>query len=330
MSTPIVRVRGLVHRYGDVEAVRGLDLEVQEGEIFGFLGPNGAGKSTTIKVLTTLLTPTAAEVVEVCGADVRRQPEAVRRQIGYVPQQIAVDVYLTARENLEMMAGLYGVPPAEARRRIDALLELVELREAADRPARTYSGGMRKRLDLAMGLIHRPRLLFLDEPTLGLDVQSRHRIWAYVRRLREEGVTVFLATNYLDEADQLCDRVAILDRGRIVALDTPQRLKGSLGGDSVLLELPTPHRNGLVEALAAVPGVREVREAPEGLAVFVEGAAQALPQLLEAAAARGVTVRAAHVRQPTLDDVFLRYTGRHLRDGEPAPPRGGRRRRPHP
>ena len=243
-----IRVSGLTKFYGDLLAVDHISFEVEEGEIFGLLGPNGAGKTTTIKMLTTLLRPSDG-TAEVCGYDIRREPDAVRRVIGIVFQEPSLDLELTGRENMEFHARLYDVPKGEMDARIEELLKLVELQDWADRLVRNYSGGMRRRLEIARSLLHHPRVLFLDEPTLGLDPQSRRHVWSYISRInREEGVTIILTTHYMEEADQLCDRVAIIDKGRIVALDTPEKLKGIVGGDVLTLEVG-PEAKRLMEAI---------------------------------------------------------------------------------
>ncbi|MFO7246794.1 MAG: ATP-binding cassette domain-containing protein [Bacillota bacterium] len=308
---PIIEVDGLVKRFGEVEAVRGVSFEVREGEIFGFLGPNGAGKSTTIKILATLLLPTAG-TARLAGFDVVRQPNQVRRAIGMVFQDPSLDDRLTAEQNLRFHAMLYGVPGDVARRRMDELLEMVELADRRGAKVRTFSGGMRRRLEIARGLLHSPRVLFLDEPTVGLDPQTRSRIWEYVRDLRQrEGVTVFMTTHYLDEAEH-CDRIAIIDHGRIVALDTPAALKSRVGGDVITIVTPDPQalaeglRRRFGEDNVRVTGPRQVVVERDAGAEFVPRAVAAFPGLVEA-----VTVR-----QPTLDDVFLKLTGRAIRDEE--------------
>jgi ABC-2 type transport system ATP-binding protein len=318
---PVIRVEGLQKHYGAVRAVDGLDLAVEEGEVFAFLGPNGAGKTTTIKVLTTLAKPTAGRA-EVCGHDVVREPVAVRRCLGYVSQDVALDRALTGREHLELHASLYHLPRAEAQRRIAEVLALVELADRADDPVRQYSGGMRKRLDIACGLVHRPRVLLLDEPTLGLDLQTRRRIWDAIRGLRREGLTVLLTTHYLEEADQLADRVAIIDHGRVVALGAPEELKRALGGDSVQLRLGDGGAPAeLLERLRALPGVSALAPTEDGLTLVVGDAEESIPRIVELAAKHGARLEALSYARPTLDDVFLKATGRSLRDEQGPDPR---------
>ncbi|WP_148235935.1 ATP-binding cassette domain-containing protein [Thermaerobacter marianensis] len=343
---PAVEVIHLSRRFGRIEAVRDVSFTVAQGEIFGLLGPNGAGKTTTIKVLLSLLRPSGG-TARVLGVDVAQEPHRVRQLIGWVPQETAVDPLLTGRENLLLVAGLYHLPPGEAARRVDELLALVELAGAADRVVREYSGGMRKRLDLAMGLVHRPAVLFLDEPTLGLDIQTRRRLWQYIRAFRELGTTILLTTHYLEEADQLCDRVAIIDRGRIRALGTPDELKARYAAESLQLRLaPGQDRRAvaaLAAQLAALSEVHEVRwggPAGPGATAWAGGEGgpgelagvlwlrvthhvAALPSVLAACRRTGVAVAAVEPRRATLDDVFLRITGHALReDGAAAGPLG--------
>ena len=298
-----------------VEAVRGVNLVVREGEIYGFLGPNGAGKTTTMRMLATLLTPSGGKAT-VAGHDLRRKPAQVRREIGYVGQAGGASFSATGRENVLLQARLYGMTRAEAEKRTAELLVALELEPIADRLVRTYSGGQRRRLDLAMGMVHRPKLLFLDEPTTGLDPQSRARLWDEVRALRAGGTTVFLTTHYLDEADALCDRVAIINDGQIAAEDTPDALKRHIAGDLISLGLDTGG-DSLTRVRAALDGqpfVRELRETPEGTQVTVEQGDTALPIVLRLLDAAGVPTRTITLARPTLDDVFLRLTGRSLRE----------------
>ncbi|MEI6795558.1 MAG: ATP-binding cassette domain-containing protein, partial [Methanomassiliicoccales archaeon] len=255
----IIEVKDLVKIYnGSIRAVDSISFEVAEGEVFGFLGPNGAGKTTTIKMLTTLLLPTSG-TCKVCGYDSVKQPTEVRQSIGLVPQELTVDDDLTGRENMLLQATLYGVELKLAKGRIDDLLSLVKLEEAADRLVKTYSGGMRKRLELAEGLIHRPKVLFLDEPTLGLDIQTRTTMWDHIRELKKtSNMTVFMTTHYLEEADSLCDRIGIIDKGKIMAMDTPQKLKDSLGGD--VISLKVTGEMDYSEAIKKVEGVFSVKK----------------------------------------------------------------------
>jgi ABC-2 type transport system ATP-binding protein len=297
-----------------VEAVRGVDLDVGEGEIFGFLGPNGAGKTTTLRMLATLIRPDGGSAL-VAGVDLMQQPAEVRRRIGYVAQGGGTWEEVTAREELVYQGRLHRISPAESRRRAADAIEAFQLGEFADRPCKTYSGGQRRRLDVALGVIHRPALVFLDEPTTGLDPQSRAHMWTEVRRLRDEGTTVFLTTHYLEEADALCDRVAIIDHGAIVALETPAELKRQVAGDVVTLGLGAPP--GAVEAeLNRAPYVREIESTGTGLRLVVADGTTAIPQILRTLDAAGVPLTSIELHQPSLDDVFLARTGRSLRETE--------------
>lgn len=306
--------------YGTLAAVDDLTFQVYAGEVFGLLGPNGAGKSTTLRILITLLRPTSGQAI-VLGHDVARDADRVRRLIGYVPQERAIDRFLTGREHLLLLADLYHLPKDEAQRRIPELLKLVDLEARADLPAKTYSGGMKRKLDIACGLLPNPKVLFLDEPTLGLDVQSRLRIWDYVRQLKARGITIVMTTNYLDEADQLCDRLAILDGGRIKALGSPSELKAGLGGDIVSLTIGAEDA-GRIEALAtalrALPMVRAVTAKPAGLDIRVESSEKALPAVLEAANRTSCRLELVDYHRPRLDDVFVAHTGHAIREEFPA------------
>lgn len=299
-----------------VEAVRSLNLTVNQGEIFGFLGPNGAGKSTTLRMLATLLPPTSGSAT-VAGADLLRQPEQVRAHIGYVSQAGGADESATGRENLVLQARLYNLSRRDAEARAASLIESLEMGATADRLVRTYSGGQRRRLDLALGMVHRPTLLFLDEPTTALDPQSRAHLWDEVRRLRDSGTTVFLTTHYLDEADALADRLAIMDGGQIVAEGTPDALKRQIAGDVVTLGLDA--QNGQLrrahDLLQAQSFVREVHDG-EGstLQLYVEQGETALPNVLRLLDGEGLALKTVALARPSLDDVFLRQTGRSLRE----------------
>lgn len=305
--------------YDGTTAIEDISFQVFAGEIFGLLGPNGAGKSTTLRILITLLRPTAGHAL-VLGHDVVQEAEQVRRLIGYVPQERAIDRFLTGREHLLLLADLYHLPKPEGLRRIDALLRLVDLEGKADQPAKTYSGGMKRKLDIACGLLPNPKVVFLDEPTLGLDVQSRLRIWDYVRRLKERGITVVMTTNYLDEADQLCDRLAIIDEGRIKALGSPGELKAGLGGDIVAVTLGAAEM-GRVETLAAAlkghPAIRAISTSQTGLDIRVESPEKALPAVLEAANRLACRLEFVEYHRPRLDDVFVAHTGHAIREEFP-------------
>ncbi|MFC9328916.1 ATP-binding cassette domain-containing protein [Kitasatospora sp. NPDC057015] len=298
-----------------VDAVAGLDLSVAEGEIYGFLGPNGAGKTTTLRMLATLLRPDGGEAV-IAGADLRTQQAEVRRSIGYIAQGGGTWDDVTAREELVMQARMHGIGKAEAQSRAVAALDAFDLTEYADRNCRTYSGGQRRRVDIALGVIHRPRVLFLDEPTSGLDPQSRAHMWEEIRRLRSDGMTVFLTTHYLDEADALCDRIGIIDGGGIVAEGTPAALKRSIAGEVVTVgvaEAETAQKAS--EVLAGQECVRSAEVREDGaLRLSVDVGETAMPQIMRALADAGIELATIELHRPTLDDVFLTKTGRSLRE----------------
>jgi ABC-2 type transport system ATP-binding protein len=307
-----IEAQDLVKEYrGKVRALDGVSFGVEAGQVFALLGPNGAGKTTTVKILTTLSKPTSG-TARIEGIDVARDPGAVRRAIGVVAQRAGVDPIATGRENLHLQGRFFGLGGRALASRIDELLELIDLTEAADRPAGTYSGGMTRRLDIAIGLVHRPRVLFLDEPTTGLDPEVRAAMWDEIRRLATaDGLTVLLTTHYLEEADRLAGRIAILDRGRVVAAGTPDELKAELRGDAITLELRD--RAGEPEirsALSSLPGLGEIRLDERLVHLRVEAGASALPGVLGAFDARGLAVASATVSRPSLDDVYLRHTGR--------------------
>ncbi|MBG0561634.1 ATP-binding cassette domain-containing protein [Actinoplanes aureus] len=292
-----------------VEAVRGIDLDVAEGEIFGFLGPNGAGKTTTLRMLATLIEPDGGEAT-IAGADLRRAPGEVRRRIGYVAQGGATWDDSTAVEELVLQARLYGVSRADAHARATRVLDAFQLSEYADRKCRTYSGGQRRRVDIALGIIHEPRLLFLDEPTTGLDPQSRAHMWGEIRRLRDEGMTVFITTHYLEEADALCDRISIMDHGDIVASGTPAALKRSIAGEVVRVSL-LPE---FVSAAATVLASYKTDSFEDSLRLHVDDGAAAIPDILRLLDAASVPLAGIELHRPSLDDVFLTKTGRSLRE----------------
>ncbi|HKR79962.1 MAG TPA: ATP-binding cassette domain-containing protein [Nitrospira sp.] len=307
-----IDVSHLSKSYDGHRAVTDVSFQVYVGEIFGLLGPNGAGKSTTLRTLITLLSPTSGRAA-IFGLDSLQDADRVRRLIGYVPQERAIDRFLTGREHLELLAALYHLPKGEAGPRIAELLKLVELEAHADRPAKTYSGGMKRKLDIACGLLPDPKVLFLDEPTLGLDVQSRLKIWDYVRLLKARGMTIVMTTNYLDEADQLCDRLAIIDAGVIKTIGSPVELKVGLGGDIVSLTIKETEKVPSLDlALKGQPAIKAVRAVPKGLDIRVESAEKALPIILESANRLGCTVEFIQYNRPRLDDVFLAHTGRRI------------------
>jgi len=312
--TIAINVSHLTKSYGDYRAVDDLSFHVYAGEIFGLLGPNGAGKSTTLRTLITLLHPTSGSAT-VLGHDTLHEADTVRKLIGYVPQERAIDRFLTGREHLQLLGALYHLTKAEATKRIGELLTLVDLDAFADRPAKTYSGGMKRKLDIACGLLPDPKILFLDEPTLGLDVQSRLRIWDYIRMLKARGLTVVMTTNYLDEADQLCDRLAIIDKGRIKTLGSPAELKIALGGDIVSLTIKETSRIGaLAAAVTGQPAIRTVNVTPAGLDIRVESSEKAIPAILEAANRLDCRLEFIDYHRPRLDDVFIAHTGRSIKD----------------
>jgi len=313
-TSAAIEVSNLGKVYDSVDAVKNLSLTVQHGEIFGLLGPNGAGKSTTLRILITTLSPTTGTAT-ILGHDVAKEADTVRRLIGYVPQERAIDRFLTGREHLLLLADLYHLKKDEALTRINTLLKLVSLEEHADRVAKGYSGGMKRKLDIACGLLPNPKILFLDEPTLGLDVQSRLNIWEHIRQLKKQGITIVMTTNYLDEADQLCDRIAIMDRGEIRATGSPKDLKASLGGDGVWLTLSdaTPEAlDQLTTALHGLPFVRAIRPRENGLDIRVDGPEKALPAIMETTNKVGCRLDGIEYHRPRLDDVFVAHTGRPL------------------
>jgi ABC-2 type transport system ATP-binding protein len=296
-----------------VEAVRGVDLGVAEGEIFGFLGPNGAGKTTTLRMLATLMEPDGGRAT-VAGCDLLRQPGEVRRRIGYVAQGGSTWDESTAREELVQQGRMYGLSKAVAGQRAAKALDAFQLTEYADRKCKTYSGGQRRRVDIALGIIHEPKVVFLDEPTSGLDPQSRAHMWDEIRRLRAEGMTIFLTTHYLDEADALCDRISIIDHGQIVAEGTPDELKHEISGDVVLVGTGGPNRDA-AKLLESEAWVRKLEPADEtNLRLYVDDGATAIPLILRAMDTAGVVLRSIELHRPSLDDVFLTKTGRSLRE----------------
>jgi ABC-2 type transport system ATP-binding protein len=311
-----IEVRNLVKTYKSVRALDGLSLSVQRGSIFALLGPNGAGKSTTIKILTTLSRPDSGEV-SVAGLNVLEEPQRVRRVIGCVAQRSGVDVDSTGRENLILQGRFYEMRGAELKQRVATLLDRFNLASAADRVARTYSGGMQRKLDIAMGLIHRPEVLFLDEPTTGLDPESRSDLWDEIARLSSEGLTILLTTHYLEEADRLAQQVAIVDRGRVVTQGTPEGLKAELRGDSVHIDLAASAALPEIEqSLQAIEGVRDIQVSGTTLHARAHQGATAVPPMLLALEAAGIRVSSVRIARPSLDDVYLRYTGRTIQEAE--------------
>jgi ABC-2 type transport system ATP-binding protein len=310
-----IRVENLTRRFETLTAVDAVTFTVESGELFALLGPNGAGKTTILNMLITLLPPTSGSA-RVAGFDVLREKDAVRRHIGIVFQEPALDKDLTGRENLDFHGMMYGLSRGERGRRIAEVLELVELSERADVLVQNYSGGMKRRLEIARGLIHHPSVLFLDEPTLGLDAQTRRRIWEYIRRMNgEEGVTIILTTHYMEEADYLSRRVAIIDRGRIVAMGTPSDLKDVLGGDVITLELDGD-AGGLLPLLGGIPWVKGAKGHDGEVNVTVESGERRVPELVSLALSHGIRVTSVLLRKPSLEDVFIHFTGRSIRERE--------------
>jgi daunorubicin resistance ABC transporter ATP-binding subunit len=307
---PAIEMIDLCKTFGTLRAVDHLTLSVQRGEIFGLLGPNGSGKTTTIDMLSGLSIPTSGEV-RVMGYNVRRDARAVRRLLGAVPQETALYEELSAWANMDFHAELFGVPRKEKKERITAMLQLVQLLERKDSPVRTFSGGMKRRLALARALLHDPQLIYLDEPTLGVDIQARRAIWDYILSLRDQGKTVLITTNYLEEAQALCERIAIIDHGKLVAVDRPEHLKQTHGGSVVELETERPIV--ALEELRALPGVREVRQDGTHLTIATQGVHNVVPQIINLVSQES-ELRDIAVREPTLDEIFLRLTGTALRD----------------
>jgi len=308
----VIETHGLTKSFNGLIAVDKLDVAVESGEIFGLLGPNGAGKTTTISMLCTILKPTFGSA-KVNGFDVIKDQTNVRKSIGIVFQDPSIDDRMTGRENLYMHANLYGVHPSEQKDRIDRILKLVELEERADDIMRTYSGGMRRRLELGRGLIHYPKVLFLDEPTLGLDPQTRDHIWTYIRELKKShDITIVLTTHYMDEADRLCDRIAIMDYGKLIALDTSQRLKDTLAGD--VISVKADNLEALTVLVVEQLGLEKVQNENDELQITVRNGKNILPRVMEIATQNGIFVESILLREPNLEDVFLHYTGRRIRE----------------
>ena len=310
-----IETKSLRKKFGDVTAVNDISFSVKEGEIFGFLGPNGAGKSTTLMILTTLLKPTSGQAL-VSGYDVVKEARKVRENIGYVQQETAVDEYLTGRENLYLEARLNHIPNEEIDSRIDEVLELIELKEKQNDPVVGYSGGMRKRLDIAGGLLHRPKVLFLDEPTVGLDIQTRRKIWQYLKKIHSEfNMTIFLTTHYMEEADQLCDRIGIIDHGQIQAIDTPENMKNALGHEVISLEYENSS-NDFVSKIKQIELVTNVKENDRFLTVYASKGTEVIPKIFQIATDLKTQIISISLTRPSLDDVFVSYTGHELRDTE--------------
>jgi ABC-2 type transport system ATP-binding protein len=318
--TNIIETLKLTKTFNGLTAVDQLDINVESGEIFALLGPNGAGKTTTISMLCTILKPTSG-TAKVNGFDIVKESMQVRRSIGIVFQDPSIDDRLTGRENLFMHANLYGVPAGEQKNRIDRVLKLVELEDRADDLMRTYSGGMRRRLELARGLIHYPKVLFLDEPTIGLDPQTRDHVWKYIRELKEtHEITVVLTTHYMDEADRLSDRIAIMDYGKIIALDTPSKLKETLEGDVVIIKAADP--DGIVSIVTQKMGLTQTHVVNGAVEVTVKNGKSMLPRIVDTATQNKIFIESISLREPNLEDVFLHYTGRTIRADSSREPHG--------
>jgi len=311
----IVKVEGLSKEFGQLKAVDGVSFDIEEGEIFGFLGPNGAGKTTTINMLTTLLRPSGGTAL-IDGLDIHKHPNEVRRKVGVVPQEYTADEDLTGLQNIILCADLYGIPRGNSKPHAMELLRLVELEEAADRKVSTYSGGMRRRLELACGLINYPKLLFLDEPTLGLDVQTRTAVWKYIKMLKEEyRMTLFLTTHYLEEADSLCDRIAIIDHGRVVKIGTPTELKASIGGDIIVVGVAEAEPD-ISTDIQRIPLVKEVKKNDHEYRIKSEVGEETSIQVIDLVRSKGLHVTKISLTKPTLDEAYLEFTGSSIREEE--------------
>jgi ABC-2 type transport system ATP-binding protein len=310
-----VTVKNLSKVFGKLKAVDNVSFEVKMGEIFGFVGPNGAGKTTTINILTTLMKPSSGNAM-VCGYDIFKDPNEVRRNVGVVPQEYTADEDMSGINNVLLCADLYGIPRSDSKPHAQELLKLVELQDAAKRKVSTYSGGMRRRLELACGLINYPKLLFLDEPTLGLDVQTRTVVWKYIKMLKDEyHMTLFLTTHYLEEADSLCDRIAIIDHGHIIRIGTPEELKESIGGDVIAVTLRESEPD-ISSDIASVKLVKNVQKTDNNYRIKVDLGEEASPQIMDVIRSKGLHVTKISLTKPTLDEAYLEFTGRTLREEE--------------
>ena len=311
-----IEINSLTKNFKKSVAIDNISLNVEEGEIFGFLGPNGAGKSTTMMILTTLLKPTSGNA-SVCGFDVVTNPSKVRQNIGFVQQEIGIDEYLTARENLQFQCKISQIPTEYTKKRIEEILDLVELTEKQDDQSITFSGGMRKRLDIACGLIHRPKVLFLDEPTVGLDIQTRRKIWEYIRKIHKEfGMTLFVSTHYMEEADNLCDRVGIIDYGKIQIVDTPESMKNKLETDMVTFSVMPDEvkKKKFIEKMNMIDLIKNVKIHENEIIVQSSNSTQLIPKIFQISSQIGIGIDSFVLNKPTLDDVFISHTGHNLRD----------------
>jgi ABC-2 type transport system ATP-binding protein len=315
-SSKAIEVSGITKKFGQITAVDNVSFDVMDGEFFGFLGPNGAGKTTLIRMLTSLLKPTGGRAVVAC-CDVAKNPAAVRQEIGVVPQAMTTDLDLTGFENMDIYGRFYGISAKERQERIEYLLEMVGLTTRAHDLVAAYSGGMRRRLEIARVLVHRPKILFLDEPTIGLDPQSRHVVWDFLRKLREgDSMTIFLSTHYMDEAEVLCDRVAIIDAGKIIAIGSPEELKSQIpGNDTISLTLDMISAS-TIERIRDLAFVHKVDTEGDTVRVYVDSGAQNLPALIDEMKSFGVKVLSATIHEQSLEDVFIHYTGRSIREEE--------------
>ncbi len=312
-----IETKSLTKSFGDLVAVNDISFSVEKGEIFGFLGPNGAGKSTTMMIFTTLLKPTNGNAL-VGGFDVLKNPKQVRENIGFVQQETTVDEYLSGRENLLLQAKLNHIPKNEINQRIDEVLDLIELSDKQDEAVVTYSGGMRKRLDIAGGLLHHPRVLFLDEPTVGLDIQTRRKIWQYIKKIHTQfDMTIFLTTHYMEEADSLCDRIGIIDHGKIQVIDTPKNMKNDLGNEiiSLVIESNSNYDSFLLE-LKKIEFIKKINEDDSKLTLFTSNGTEVIPKIFQISSDLGIKIKSISLTQPTLDDVFISYTGHEIRDDD--------------
>ena len=312
-----IETKSLTKSFGDLVAVNNISFSVEKGEIFGFLGPNGAGKSTTMMIFTTLLKPTSGKAL-IAGFDVTKDAKQVRENIGFVQQETTVDEYLTGRENLLLQAKLNHIPKNEINQRIDDVLELIELSDKQDQAVVTYSGGMRKRLDIAGGLLHRPKVLFLDEPTVGLDIQTRRKIWQYIKKIHVEfEMTIFVTTHYMEEADSLCDRIGIMDHGKIQVIDTPENMKNALGNEIISLVVDTNNNHdSFLEELKKIEFIKKINEDDLKLTLFTSNGTEVIPKIFQISSKLDIKINSISLTQPTLDDVFISYTGHEIRDDD--------------
>ncbi|MFH1445084.1 MAG: ATP-binding cassette domain-containing protein [Nanoarchaeota archaeon] len=310
-----IEVKNLTKKFNGFTAIDHISFDVKEGELFGLLGPNGAGKTTTLNILSTLLKPTSGKA-DIVGFDIVENKDDVRKSIGIVFQDPALDAELTGRENLEFHAMMYGMNKESRKKRIKDVINLVELSDKADILVSKYSGGMKRRLEIARGLMHRPKVLFLDEPTLGLDAQTRRKIWEYIKKLnKESNVTIILTTHYMEEADYLCERVAIVDNGKIVAMDTPSKLKNSLGGDVVSLEVGQKS-DQLMKILEECKWIKKMKKHDGTLSLTMEDGEKRIPELVKTSEKHGIEILSVNFRKPSLEDVFIHFTGKSIRDHE--------------